>query len=203
MATKKQIWWLVGVGLVIIVSGVWLITRSKPVYLGEDQPRPPLGPVDAKIIIDEYSDFQCPACKSAQTVVKDVLASMGDRVQLRFYHYPLVTIHTQAFRAALAAECANDQGKFWQYHDILFDKQPQFSRDELVEYARTLGLTIDGDKGFAACLDSKARTDAVRADMSEAKKFEISGTPTFYVNGERVADWPKLKEYIQAKLIGG
>ncbi|MDZ4229757.1 MAG: thioredoxin domain-containing protein, partial [Candidatus Veblenbacteria bacterium] len=105
--------------------------------------------------------------------------------------------------AALAAECANDQGKFWEYHDQLFDKQPNFSRDELVVYATELGLTIEGESGFAACLDSRAETDVVRADMREGDQRKVSGTPTFFLNGEAVQDWSQLKAIIQAKLIGG
>jgi len=205
MHLSKQIWWWGG-GLVVIVAlvGILMAASSKPPYRGGDETaRPTQGPTDATLVLEEFSDFQCPACKSAQSTLKDVLATFGDRLNFRYYHFPLVTIHTQAFRAALAAECANDQGKFWEYHDLLFDNQPNFSRDDLVAYARQLDLNIDGESGFAACLDARAKTDIVRADMREGDNRNIGGTPTFFLNGEMVEDWSKLKELIQAKLIGG
>ncbi|OGF02748.1 MAG: hypothetical protein A3H14_02845 [Candidatus Doudnabacteria bacterium RIFCSPLOWO2_12_FULL_49_8] len=202
---KKAAWWLGGVAVVIaVIVVVWLAAGPKPTYLGPaDAARPAIGPTDAALVLEEFSDFQCPACKSAQPTIKDVVATFGDRVYFKYYHYPLVTIHTQAFRAALASECANDQGKFWQYHDLLFDNQPNFSRDDLVAYARQLELNIDGENGFAACLDARAKTDIVRADMRAGDERGIQGTPTFFLNGEAVADWSKLKDVIQAKLIGG
>jgi protein-disulfide isomerase len=150
--------------------------------------------------LEEFSDFQCPACQAAQPVVKEVVDTLGDRIKLQFKHYPLVTIHTQAFRAALAAECANDQGKFWEYHDILFDKQPNFSRDDLLAYAEQLELKTDS---FAACLDARAKTAVVRADVAEGDKRGVNSTPTFFLNGEKVQDWTKLKELVQSKLVGG
>lgn len=204
MRSRQQIWWWIGgFGLIAVIVGLLLAAEPKTDYLGTDQPRPTKGLAEASIVLEEFSDFQCPACKTAQASVKEVLSTFGDKVLLKYRHFPLVTIHTQAYRAALAAECANDQGKFWEYHDLLFDNQPNFSRDELVTYAQQLELNIEGSSGFAACLDSRAKTEIVRADMREGEDRKIGGTPTFYLNGELVSDWSKLKEIIQAKLIGG
>lgn len=205
MTSRKQIWWWLG-GLVFVGGLVWILiaTSSKPPYNGgQETTRPTKGPADVTIVLEEFSDFQCPACKSAKPVVDDIIATFGDRIIFKYLHFPLVSIHTQAFRAALAAECANDQGKFWEYHDILFDNQPNFSRDDLVTYARQLNLNIDGEAGFSACLDSRAKTDVVRTDMREGENRNVNGTPSFFLNGEAVADWSELKNLIQAKLIGG
>lgn len=189
--------------MLIVVGGWWWLSNPRVTYLGAAATRPIKGSPEAKLVLEEFSDFQCPACKSAQPIVDEVIKTFGERIQFKYRHYPLITIHPQAFRAALAAECANDQGKFWEYHDLLFANQPNFSRDDLLTYARQLQLNIDGDHGFAACLDARAKTEVVRADMREGEKRGVRGTPTFFLNGEAIADWSQLKNIIQAKLIGG
>lgn len=205
MRSNKQIWgWLIGAGVVVALLGFLFSRGPKVEYTGsQESPRPSQGQAESSLVLEEFSDFQCPACKSAQPTIEDVLNTFGDRIYFKYRHYPLVTIHTQAFRAALAAECANDQGKFWEYHDLLFTNQPNFSADDLVAYAKQLELKIEGEDGFSACLDSRAKTDVVRADMREGDQRGVSGTPTFFLNGELIQDWSQLKNTIQAKLIGG
>ncbi len=197
--------WLVGGGVVValVVGLVLWGNATKPVYTGQVGERPKLGPETATVKVEEFSDFQCPACKAAQPTVDDVLKTFADRISFSYRHYPLISVHPLAFRAALAAECANDQGKFWPYHDVLFQKQPAFSRDELVGYARDLRLSLDGEQGFVACLDSRARNETVRADSREGDSRGVNSTPTFFVNGEKVSNWQDLKQVIQGKLIGG
>jgi len=166
---------------------------------------PILGEEDAPVTMVEFSDFQCPYCARffEQTFpqLKENYIKTG-KVKLAFRHLPL-SFHQYAQKTAEASECANEQGKFWEYHDLLFDNQPNFSRDDLVAYARQLELNIDGENGFAACLDARAKTDVVRADMRAGDERGVQGTPTFFLNGEPVADWSNLKDIIQAKLIGG
>ncbi|MBI5733946.1 MAG: DsbA family protein [Candidatus Kerfeldbacteria bacterium] len=193
-----------GLGIVLIILAsvgiyIWR-TREAPYYPVIDSPRPYLGSNEAKVVIEEFSDFQCPACKAAQPLLKDIINTFGERIKLSYRHYPLVSIHTNAFRAALAVECANDQGKFWLYHDKLFSEQPALSRSDLLSYAAGLGLD---SSQFTACLDSKAKTKIVRQDINEGDKRGVNSTPSFFLNGAKVADWTKLKELIQAKLIGG
>lgn len=198
---NKNLW--IGSALLVAVAlGVWLwrAAASRPNYPEINSPRPVAGKAEAAILVEEFSDFQCPACQAAQPTVKDMLQTLGDRIAFRYKHFPLLTIHPQAFRAALASECANDQGKFWDYHDKLFEKQPAFSRDELVGYAGELGLDTGS---FAACLDSRAKSGVVREDMREAESRGVNSTPSFFVNGEPVQDWSKIKDVIQGKLIGG
>lgn len=183
-----------------LVVWIWRASANRPHYPEVNSPRPILGKADAAISIEEFSDFQCPSCQAAQGTVKDVVQTFGDRIVFRFRHFPLLQVHTQAFRAALASECANDQGKFWEYHDKLFEVQPAFSRSELVSYARDLGLD---EASFSACLDSRAKSGVVRDDMRDGEQRNVRGTPTFFVNGEAIADWTKLKQIIQGKLVGG
>ncbi|MBI5466569.1 MAG: thioredoxin domain-containing protein [Candidatus Kerfeldbacteria bacterium] len=200
MNYPHRFWIVGGVIIVVAVAVIVWFNKSKPFYPDINSPRPVKGSSEADITLQEFSDFQCPACLAAQPVVQDVIKTFSDRLKLEYKHYPLVTIHTQAFRAALAAECANDQGKFWEYHDLLFANQPSFSTDELLGYASQLDLKADS---FAACLDSRAKTSVVRADVAEGGKRGVNATPTFFLNGEKVQDWTKLKELIQSKLVGG
>ncbi len=200
MNKSKYLWLAI---VLVILAGVGIYvwrTQNTSYYPVINSPRPYLGSAQAKVVIEEFSDFQCPACKAAQPLLKDIINTFGERIKFVYKHYPLVSIHTNAFRAALAAECANDQGNFWLYHDKLFSEQPALSRGNLLNYATDLKL--DAGK-FTACLDSKAKTEVVRQDINEGDKKGINSTPSFLLNGQPVPDWTKLKELIQAKLIGG
>lgn len=156
-----------------------------------------LGARDAAIIVQEYSDFQCPACKAAAPEVKRLVETYGDSVRFEYHHYPLTQRHANAFSAALASECANDQGKFWEMHDKIFEKQDQLTKGNLKSMAGELGLD---QPSFDACLDSRAHTDTVNADMERGNQLGVSGTPTFFVNGTetKLAD---LEKAIQDLLV--
>ena len=185
----------------VILVGWWIWQGSNaPYYPNVDSPRPTQGASAARVKVEEFSDFECPACKAAQPTAEDVIKTFGDQILFSYRHYPLVTAHLQAYTAALAAECANDQGKFWEYHDSLFEHQPNLAKRDLKTYATDLKLNMDS---FNACLDSRAKNSVVRADMAEADKRGVNSTPTFFVNGKRVEDWTKLKEAIQNALVGG
>lgn len=198
MSNKTNLFFIIaGVVITIGAIGIWLSMGSAPTYENVNSPRPVKGSSEAKVVVEEFSDFQCPACKSAQDTVKRVINEFGDQIRFEFKHFPLTTIHPQAFRAALASECANDQGKFWEYHDLLFINQPNFSPNELVSYAEGLGLNKDT---FKACLDSRAKNDVVRADMAEASSRQVNATPTFFVNGQVVQNWNQLGDIISAAI---
>lgn len=188
--------------VIVLGIGIWIwqASKNRPTYPDINSPRPTLGQAEAPLKLEEFSDFQCPACKVAEPTVKDVLKTFGDKLYFSYHNFPLLEVHPFAFRAALAAECANDQGKYWEYHDKLFAVQPKFSRDELVGYARDLGL--DATK-FSACLDSQAKGGVVRDDMHEGDRRGVDATPTFFLNGQKVVDWTQLKAVLQAKLLGG
>ncbi len=190
--------------LVMIVTAVVLLwfwqSAGQPDYPEIGSPRPFLGNKEAAVVIEEFSDFQCSSCKLAQNLVKEIIDIFGDKVVLYYKHFPLSSIHPYAFRAALASECANDQGKFWEYHDKLFEQQPRFSENELIGYAQELNLNRDS---FTACLQSRAKQRVVKEDLREGDSRKLNATPTFFVNGEQIKDWTKLKEIIQGKMIGG
>ncbi len=201
MKPQQKGWVWFGVVVVLGLGAWWVFSASNvPNYPKVDSPRPTQGSVSARVKVEEFSDFECPACKAAEPTAQDVIKTFGDQILFSYRHFPLVTVHYQAFTAALAAECANDQGKFWEYHDSLFQHQPNLSKSDLKTYAADLKLNPDS---FGACLDSRAKTDVVRADIAEGDKRGGNATPTFFVNGQRVADWSKLKDIIQQALVGG
>jgi protein-disulfide isomerase len=141
------------------------------------------GPKDAPVTIIEFSDFQCPFCKNATTTVKQVLDKYPDKVRLVFRDYPLASIHPLAPKAHEAARCAADQGKFWEYHDVLFERSPKLSPQELKQYAQDLKLD---EAAFAQCLDSGKYTAEVEKDTQEGMGLGLTGTPSFYINGRQL-----------------
>lgn len=140
---------------------------------------PKLGKKDATVTIVEFSDFQCPFCKQAANVIRQVVEANGDDVRLVFKHLPL-PMHAQAFRAAQAAYCAGEQSKFWEYHDVLFERSDDLSEPALLKYAAELELK---PKEFGACLNSEASRAEIIRDMQEARQSGVSGTPSFFING--------------------
>lgn len=141
------------------------------------------GSREAKVTIVEYSDFECAFCSTFHKNVKTASASYGDQVRLVFKHLPL-SFHTQAHNAALASQCANEQGKFDVYADYLFTKQAEWSKttglQKFKDYAWWLKLDF---RAFASCLDSGKYADTVAQDKEEAATLLISATPATFVNG--------------------
>jgi protein-disulfide isomerase len=133
----------------------------------------------APVMIVEFSDYQCPYCHQVEPTVKEVLAKYGDKVSLSYRDFPLTAIHSQAMIAAEASRCAEEQGKFWEYHDQLFAAS-KLEKDSLIEYARNLKLD---DKQFESCLTSEKYKADIDKDLQEGKKAGITGTPGFFING--------------------
>lgn len=137
------------------------------------------GSAEAPVQIVEWSDFQCPYCTKAATTLAEVKARYGDKVSVVFRHFPL-DFHPQARKAAEAAACAQDQGRFWEYHDVLFAHQDALAEDALQTYARDLGLDVGV---FGDCLSSGKHAKRVQTDLEEGAKLGVQGTPGFFVNG--------------------
>ncbi len=145
---------------------------------------PVLGPENAKVTIVEFSDFQCPFCKSFRDNTFDAIRQKyGDKIKIYYRNFPLVSIHPQAMKGAMAAMCANEQGKFWEMHDQLFATQDVISPENSKALAAKLGL--DTEK-FNSCLDGDKYTDAINKDVQDGSAYGVSGTPTFFINGWRV-----------------
>lgn len=141
------------------------------------------GPKDAPVTIVEFSDFQCPYCSRVVATLKEIVRLYPKQVRLAFRDFPIANLHPKAAKAAEAARCAGDQGKFWEYHDRLFESQAQATISDFKRFAEQLKL--DG-KSFAACLDSGKYAAAVEADVQEGTRLGITGTPTFFINGRLV-----------------
>ena len=138
------------------------------------------GNAKAKVMIIEFSDFQCPYCGQVEATLKSVLGKHGDKVALAFRDMPIPQIHPQALMAAEAARCAGEQGKFWEYHDLLFGDQNRLDHNSLVEKARNLKLD---EKQFDSCVTSEKYKTQIQQDVQEGKSAGVTGTPGFFING--------------------
>ncbi len=156
----------------------------------------PKGSDMAKIKVVEWGDFQCPACASSYQLLKPVWEKYGDKIQFQFRHFPLSSIHPYATGAAAASECAAEQGKFWEYHDKLYENNTDLKKKDLIRYATDLGLNVSD---FTTCYDSQVKMKAVRDDVAEGRKLGIDATPTFYVDGVKIEDWTKMESILADK----
>lgn len=156
---------------------------------------PSFGPENAKVTIVEFSDFQCPFCTRAASVVHQIREKYGDKVRLVFRQYPL-PMHGEARLAAQAALAAHQQGKFWEYHDLLFQNQRALERASLEQYAKQANLDVERLKKG---LDDPALKAAVDADVKLGEEVNVNGTPTVFINGKRVPNPTEFEPV--AKLI--
>jgi protein-disulfide isomerase len=177
----------------LLIAGAGAVSAQEAPRFNAD-PAMTRGPAAAPVTIFEWSDYQCPYCKRAQVVLARLQAEFPDTVKITFKDFPLPT-HERALPAALAARCAGAQGRYWEYHDLLFVAQPDFSRDELLGYARRLGLDTPP---FTECLDSARFRDAVLADQREGLDAGVGGTPTFFINGRKIEGALPLEEFREA-----
>lgn len=168
---------------------------------------PSKGAADAKVVIAEFADFQCPACKGAAPVVETVLERHPKDVRLVFKHFPL-TIHEHAEKAARASVAALRQNKFWEMHAALFNSQPKVDPETVEGLAKGLGLDM---KRFLADRDSEATADVVARDRKQGEALALKSTPSIFVNGrlfvsngefaDDLADWVKLE--IELSSVSG
>src|SRR5262245_24502184 len=164
------------------------------------------GRADAPVTIVEFSDFECPACGHAFGDLRDLVRSRPD-VKLVFRHFPLDSrcndrmkqqLHPDACLAAAAAECAGRQGRFWEYHDALFEHQKSLDRDSLFRYARDLGLDITA---FRTCLDDPGTMGSIAADVDAGARLGVESTPTIFINGRRIQGALERPYYDYALVI--
>jgi len=139
------------------------------------------GPLDAPVTMVEYGDFECPYCGQAEPVVRELLRDFGD-VRYVWRHLPLSDVHPNAQLAAESAEAAANQGAFWEMHDLLFEHQDALSADDLMSYADQLGLDVDR---FSEELREHSGAPEIAEDVDSADLSGVSGTPTFFINGQR------------------
>jgi protein-disulfide isomerase len=207
-AQKARQQWIGYGALALILIGAifWKFSRPKAQPLDEARlaSDPTIGSDSAKVVITEYADFGCPACRAWHNagIREQVIAAYGDQVQFVWKDFPVIT--AQSPKAAEAGQCAFDQGKFWEYHDILFENPSALGVSNLKGYAAQIGLDTET---FNACLDSGQNRAKVEQSLNEAQReYGLPGTPSFLVNGRKLIGPPTfevLKSTIDTILAGG
>lgn len=162
-------------------SESYLSEEVKEVSVDDD---PSLGPSCAPVTVVEFSDFTCPSCATVQDILREIKEKYGEQIRIVFRDFPLSGEGTPSFQAAEAAECADEQGKFWEMHDIMFAKQHRISgTDGLEGLASEIGLDTEL---FETCLASGRYTDEVKKDRADGESYGVMGTPTCFVNGRMI-----------------
>lgn len=188
-------------GTQTLLPGAVVGTNSAQGEAVETDDDPQVGPHDALLTIVEFSDFQCPFCKDAFPIIKDLLASHGDKIRFIYRDFPVQSLHPLAQTAAEAGECAHAQGKFFPYHDKLFINQDSLTSNSFVAFAQELNMDV---AAFSTCLTKHTFTQEVNQDYSAGVTAGVTGTPTFFVNGRRVPGviprdiWEKIYQSVVA-----
>jgi len=180
-------------------AGVSILLQRPKVDVAYDPARL-RGDSKARVIIVEFSDFQCPYCQSVQPTLKTLLAKYDGQVSLAYRDLPLRDIHPQAELAAEGSRCAGEQGKFWEFHDLLFANQNKLDRPGLVGLAHELKLD---EKQFDSCLTSGKYKEQIEQDRQTGLRAGVSGTPGFFINGSLLSgNLPQesFERIIQAEL---
>src|SRR5262249_18889162 len=152
------------------------------------------GGSQAPVTIIEFSDFHCPYCGKVQTTLALALARYGEKVKLAYRHFPIDQLHPQARKAAEAAVCAQEQKKFWDYHDRLYGGGADASPERLKAIAQAVGLDA---AAFESCLKSGRIQTAVRKDVEEGVRLGLTGTPAFLINGRMLSGAQPLESFIR------
>ncbi|MDH3611143.1 MAG: DsbA family protein [Nitrosopumilus sp.] len=186
----------------------------QPVKISLDDD-PIRGDPNAPITIVEFSDFQCPFCARFHTqTLPSILEEYIEPGKVNFVYrdFPLQSIHPNAFPAAVAAECANEQGKYWEYHDMLFEKQNGWSRlgsEEVISTFSQYAVEVDLEQEqFDSCLESGKYLEEVQKDLSDGRAYDITGTPGFFIGNEEIGfvklsgaqPFDSFKQVIDAQL---
>ena len=177
-----------------------MVLLSPPRMPVDYDPERVRGVPSAKITMIEFTDFQCPFCLRAYTTVKNLLKKYDGKVKLAFRDLPLREADAGGAGPADAARCAWEQGKFWEYHDLLFENQDDTGGEVFREYAERLKLNLEQ---FNSCMQSEKYREQIQADFREAVSLAIPGTPFFYINGIPLSGarpQPEFEEIIDAEL---
>jgi protein-disulfide isomerase len=140
-----------------------------------------LGPADARVTLVEYGDYECPHCGAIHPVIQDARKAFGGNLRFVFRHFPLRSSHPHALAAAKAAEAAAEQGRFWEMHDRLYQRQTQLADEDLRRHARKLGLDL---VRFERELIARNHEVRIREDLASAAESGAGGTPSLFINGE-------------------
>ena len=192
---------IVGVilGLAVVSWVLILIARGQSYELSFVDPV--LGSEDAPVLIEEFSDFQCPACAASAPIVKEALTNYPTQVKFVYKDFPLASIHPQARPAAIGVLCAAQQGKFEEFHDSIFENQADWTTGggNIQDYMSNL---VDENEinrqEWEACISSRDAKKAVDANFDEGRSRGVNSTPTFFVNGTQITPPQSVFQWIQA-----
>jgi protein-disulfide isomerase len=195
------------VGVLVIVGLVYAIASGSGPATGPnfDDTNDPVFGAQTDKVVRIFGDFQCPACRAAEPMVKQMMLKYSDKIRFVWNDFPLQAIHPNALPAANAARCAQDQNKFWEYHDRLYEDQPVWGslsnpRQKFLDYGNALGLN---NESFEKCYDGRDNQAKIMDDIREGDRNNVGATPTFFVGtkqlvgGTDVATWESA---IQALL---
>ena len=161
-----------------------------------------IGPENAPITLIEFSDYECPYCRRwYQETYLRLREEYGDQVRIVFRDFPLYSIHPNAEPAAIAANCAGEQGDYWGFHDLVFDSEA-LGKEYYLQFAEQLGLDVEQ---FKACIESEKYKDEVSADYQYASNLGVSSTPTFFLNGIPIVGaqpFEVFQQVIEQELAG-
>ena len=152
------------------------------------------GPADAPVTIVEFSDFHCPYCKKVEPVLSQLLSRYGDKVKLVYRNFPIDSLHPMARKAAEAGQCANEQGKFWAYHNKLYASGPDASPGKLRALAGEVGLDLSA---FELCLSTRKYQATVEKDVEDGTRLGVTGTPGFFINGRMLSGAQPLENFVR------
>lgn len=201
-------WIVIGIAVVLFLGfGIFSIMASKqkkeaPVKISSSGQM--MGSKVSNVTLVEFGDFQCPACYAFEPTMQQVRTDYGKSIKIVFKHFPLKQAHPNAMAAAIASEAAAKQGKFWEYHDLLYKNQNTWAplpdpSSEFVKYAKELTLN---ESQFKKDLEDKSLAAKIDAQLDEGIKIGVNATPTVYVNGKfmGVPDYNALKKAIDNVL---
>ncbi len=185
----SAMWWIVGLIAIIFALGlITLVGQQQVGAINAQQFGMTLGSADAPVKLEEYGDFQCPACgQFARTTLRQIIDKYVNTNQVQITFHNFAFIGQESFRAAEAAMCANDQNKFWDYYDTLFsnqagENQGAFADDKLIGFAQKMGLDMTQ---FQACFSDHRHLAAIQADTSNGQLRGVQSTPTLFVNKDK------------------
>jgi len=194
VARDRQRWLLIGIALIgVMLIGLYLVgsrSPAQPIAAARWVEDPALGPATAPVAIVEYGDFGCPSCRAWHRagILKQIRAQYGDQVRFVWRDFPMIT--PQSPQAAEAAQCAYDQGRFWEYHDYLYERAQSLSIDALK--AAAAELQLDTAK-FNQCLDSGRHETTVERDLDDALAHRFRGNPSFLINDQPLIGPPSFE----------
>lgn len=193
--------------IVVLLISVIQITRfinKRPVpnWVKGPHPRAQGNPA-APLHIVEYTDFQCPACSAGAKILEDYLEKYPNKIFVEYKYFPITRIHPYALKSAVYAECSGRQGKFWPFHNMLYENRKRFhgkvfARRELLKIAEALDLDF---KDLKACVDDVSVEKMVLSERDEGRSLGVSATPTYFVNGKIVVGIKSIRKELE-KFFG-